>query len=34
MRLTTALYYTPSGRSIQALGVAPDILVEQPRPSK
>ncbi|MCV2876122.1 S41 family peptidase [Rhodobacteraceae bacterium XHP0102] len=29
IRLTTALYYTPSGRSIQALGVAPDILVEQ-----
>jgi len=29
MRLTTSLYYTPSGRSIQALGVAPDILVEQ-----
>ncbi len=32
MRLTTARYYTPSGRSIQALGVTPDILVEQ-RPS-
>lgn len=31
MRLTTARYYTPSGRSIQALGVAPDILVKQPR---
>ena len=30
MRLTTALYYTPSGRSIQALGVAPDIVVHQP----
>ena len=30
MRLTTSRYYTPSGRSIQALGVAPDILVEQP----
>lgn len=29
IRLTTARYYTPSGRSIQALGVAPDILVEQ-----
>ncbi len=29
MRLTTALYYTPSGRSIQGLGVMPDILVEQ-----
>lgn len=30
MRLTTSRYYTPSGRSIQALGVSPDILVEQP----
>ena len=33
MRLTTARYYTPSGRSIQALGVSPDIIVEQPRPN-
>lgn len=32
MRLTTSRYYTPSGRSIQALGVAPDILVEQRTP--
>ena len=31
MRLTTALYFTPSGRSIQAKGINPDILVE---PSK
>ncbi len=31
MRLTTARYYTPSGRSIQALGVNPDIVVPQPR---
>ncbi len=31
IRLTTSLYYTPSGRSIQALGVSPDIVVEQPR---
>ena len=31
MRLTTARYYTPSGRSIQNLGVSPDIVVEQPR---
>ncbi len=31
IRLTTARYYTPSGRSIQALGVSPDIIVEQPR---
>ena len=29
MRLTTARYYTPSGRSIQSLGVVPDIIVEQ-----
>ncbi len=28
MRLTTARYYTPSGRSIQATGIEPDILVE------
>ena len=33
MRLTTARYYTPSGRSIQALGVSPDIVVQQPRRS-
>ncbi|GIT86396.1 MULTISPECIES: S41 family peptidase [Roseobacter] len=33
MRLTTARYYTPSGRSIQSLGVSPDIVVEQPRRS-
>ncbi|WP_147126696.1 S41 family peptidase [Shimia ponticola] len=31
MRLTTSRYYTPSGRSIQALGISPDIVVEQPR---
>ncbi len=29
MRLTTARYYTPSGRSIQATGIEPDIKVEQ-----
>jgi len=27
MRLTTALYYTPSGTSIQAEGITPDIIV-------
>ncbi len=27
LRLTTALYYTPSDRSIQEVGIAPDILV-------
>jgi carboxyl-terminal processing protease len=32
MRLTTARYYTPSGRSIQALGISPDIVVQQPAP--
>ena len=31
MRLTTSRYYTPSGRSIQALGVSPNIIVEQPK---
>ncbi|MBV0890267.1 S41 family peptidase [Paracoccus sp. Z118] len=30
IRLTTARYYTPSGRSIQALGINPDIIVQQP----
>jgi len=33
MRLTTARYYTPSGRSIQSLGISPNIIVEQPRPA-
>jgi carboxyl-terminal processing protease len=28
MRLTTARYYTPSGRSIQAKGIEPDVVVE------
>ena len=32
LRLTTANYYTPSGRSIQAMGIDPDIVVEQTRP--
>ncbi len=31
MRLTTARYYTPSGRSIQGLGIAPDIEVRETR---
>ncbi|HEC30904.1 MAG TPA: S41 family peptidase, partial [Deltaproteobacteria bacterium] len=34
MRLTTALYYTPSGRSIQATGIEPDIVVERTEPTK
>jgi len=29
IKLTTARYYTPSGRSIQAKGIAPDFLVEE-----
>lgn len=29
LKLTTSLYYTPSGRSIQAKGIQPDIVVEQ-----
>ena len=29
MRLTTAKYFTPSGRSIQATGIVPDIIVKQ-----
>ena len=28
LKLTTALYYTPAGRSIQATGITPDLLVE------
>src|SRR5690349_6874099 len=34
MRLTTARYYTPSGRSIQAKGIEPDIAVEPARIEK
>ncbi|MFZ0218582.1 MAG: S41 family peptidase [Candidatus Aquirickettsiella sp.] len=29
LKLTTALYYTPSGRSIQASGISPDILLDE-----
>ena len=32
IRLTTARYYTPSGRSIQAKGIEPDVVVEQDLP--
>jgi carboxyl-terminal processing protease len=32
IRLTTARYYTPSGRSIQAKGIEPDVMVEQELP--
>ena len=31
MRLTTARYYTPSGRSIQGLGITPDVQVAETR---
>ncbi len=31
LRLTTARYYTPSGRSIQGLGIAPDVEVAESR---
>jgi carboxyl-terminal processing protease len=31
LRLTTAKYFTPKGRSIHGKGIAPDILVEQPK---
>ena len=34
IRLTTSRYYTPSGRSIQAVGVVPDILVEPRKASE
>jgi len=30
IKLTTARYYTPSGRSIQAKGITPDLIVEEP----
>jgi len=31
LRLTTARYYTPTGRSIQAVGITPDVDVEPPK---
>ena len=34
LKLTTARYYTPKGRSIQAEGIKPDILVKYVRPSE
>ena len=34
MRLTTARYYTPSGRSIQGLGITPDVEVAETREEK
>jgi carboxyl-terminal processing protease len=29
LKLTTARYYTPSGKSIQARGIVPDVLVDE-----
>ena len=34
LRLTTARYYTPNGRSIQAKGIVPDIIVKPLRPEE
>lgn len=34
LRLTTALYYTPAGKSIQGKGITPDIAVNQPLPDE
>ncbi len=34
LRLTTALYYTPAGKSIQGKGIVPDIVSEQPLPEE
>jgi len=34
LRLTTARYYTPNGRSIQAKGIVPDIIVKVSRPEE
>ncbi|MEM0927862.1 MAG: S41 family peptidase [Pseudomonadota bacterium] len=34
LRLTTARYYTPSGRSIQAQGIVPDIVMPVTRPGQ
>jgi len=33
LRLTTARYFTPNGRSIQAVGITPDVDVEPPKPT-
>ncbi|WP_312794514.1 S41 family peptidase [Tianweitania sp.] len=34
LRLTTALYYTPAGKSIQGKGITPDVKVDQPLPEE
>jgi len=33
LRLTTARYYTPNGRSIQAVGITPDVVIEPTKPT-
>jgi carboxyl-terminal processing protease len=33
LRLTTARYFTPNGRSIQAVGITPDVEVDLPKPT-
>ncbi|HVA78570.1 MAG TPA: S41 family peptidase [Candidatus Binataceae bacterium] len=33
LRLTTARYFTPNGRSIQAVGITPDVESEPPKPT-
>ena len=33
LRLTTARYFTPNGRSIQAVGITPDVDIEPPKPT-
>ncbi len=33
LRLTTARYFTPNGRSIQAVGITPDVDVDNPKPT-
>jgi carboxyl-terminal processing protease len=34
LRLTTARYFTPLGKAIQGKGIAPDVVVEMPRPAE
>ncbi|MEH6417917.1 S41 family peptidase [Pseudomonas sp. CGJS7] len=34
VKLTTARYYTPSGKSIQALGIVPDVVLRAPKPKQ
>ncbi len=33
LRLTTARYFTPNGRSIQAVGITPDVDIDNPKPT-